>query len=103
MTYFFRCDGRYACLDSSDEANCTSVCSENEFRCVNGVDVLNGNTCIWSYHVCDKIADCSDGSDEFNCNYTCPKQGSFACHNGTIYENEGKKYTVISKLNKNDC
>ena len=89
-----RCDGRYVCTDFSDEANCTSMCSDNEFRCAEGVDKLNGNPCIWNHHVCDRTVDCTDESDELNCNYTCRTQGAFACQNGSIYGNEGASFNT---------
>ncbi len=83
-----RCNGHHICEDMSDEGNCTTNCSSSEFRCLAGVDKLNGEKCVWHHYVCDRIADCTDGSDEAGCNYTCPV-GAFRCSVGTVADSQG--------------
>ena len=56
-----KCDGKYDCLDQTDEINCHSTpCNETDFFCDNGV-------CINSSKVCNDRNDCGDWSDELLC------------------------------------
>ena len=54
-----RCDGRDHCSDGSDEHGCNSVCSPDNFKCVNGVDVMFGDPCIPRTYLCDRDNDCT--------------------------------------------
>ncbi|RWS16456.1 hypothetical protein B4U79_10678 [Dinothrombium tinctorium] len=62
------CDGKFDCLDLSDESNCSNQsdvtrheCSANEFKC------YSNGYCIPITHRCDQKYDCDDNSDESNC------------------------------------
>lgn len=66
-----RCDGDMACLDNSDEHNCT--CLSVEFKCGSGA-------CIHVTKLCDGVKDCPEGSDETNCgNVTDDSCINFKC------------------------
>ena len=51
------------------------TCSLDEFLC-EGTDVGDGDKCIETIFVCDRVPHCTDGSDEIGCDYTC-SEGQF--------------------------
>lgn len=57
------------CFDESDEEDCTEVCTEDQFRCV------DGSGCIPLSKVCDRMNDCDNGSDEKDCSESCGLAG----------------------------
>ncbi|XP_072261337.1 low-density lipoprotein receptor-related protein 2-like [Pyxicephalus adspersus] len=66
------CDGEKDCFDGSDEEDCTSYCSnEDFFQCV------NATKCIEKKFRCDGVQQCPDGSDEKNC--WAPTDASVQC------------------------
>nr|CAH7712475.1 unnamed protein product [Callosobruchus chinensis] len=68
------CDGDDDCGDLSDETNCNfkSNCTENEFKCTNGL-------CIPKQWLCDNDNDCKDLSDENNCTMLGCNENEFEC------------------------
>ena len=58
MKSSMRCDGDLACLDKSDEKDCT--CLSDQLNCVTG-------GCVPVIALCDGRNDCPDGSDELKC------------------------------------
>ncbi|XP_047448033.1 very low-density lipoprotein receptor [Mugil cephalus] len=61
VSYNHVCDGEVDCEDSSDEEDCESQCSEDQFQCA------HGKKCINKDQVCDGIPQCQDQSDELQC------------------------------------
>uniref|UniRef100_A0A3B4ZVL7 Very low-density lipoprotein receptor-like n=1 Tax=Stegastes partitus TaxID=144197 RepID=A0A3B4ZVL7_9TELE len=61
ILYSHVCDGENDCKDGSDEDDCESVCSEDQFQCA------HGKKCIEQSQVCDGVFQCQDRSDELSC------------------------------------
>ena len=57
-----RCDNLPDCDDNSDEENCETTCSDDEFLC-------DDECYLTSLYWCDGYEDCSDGSDEQSCKF----------------------------------
>ncbi|XP_061586431.1 very low-density lipoprotein receptor [Cololabis saira] len=77
------CDGENDCKDGSDEEDCESGCTEDQFQCA------HGKKCIAKDQVCDGVPQCQDHSDEQcmkqseGCDHLCDKTrclpASFVC------------------------
>ncbi|XP_041854629.1 very low-density lipoprotein receptor [Melanotaenia boesemani] len=61
IRYSHVCDGEKDCKDGSDEEDCESGCSEDQFQCAHGMK------CIDRDQVCDGVSQCQDNSDEQQC------------------------------------
>ncbi|XP_045890247.1 very low-density lipoprotein receptor [Micropterus dolomieu] len=55
------CNGEPDCRDGSDEKDCASGCTEDQFQCD------HGKTCVDKDQVCDGTPQCRDRSDELQC------------------------------------
>ncbi|XP_078341994.1 uncharacterized protein LOC111105682 isoform X2 [Crassostrea virginica] len=71
----FVCDGLADCSDASDEDNCSTECSERQFRCTDG-------SCISISLLCDFVSHCADGSDESGCVRQRCNQSEWMCASG---------------------
>ncbi|XP_046341218.2 G-protein coupled receptor GRL101-like isoform X1 [Haliotis rufescens] len=74
VSSLLRCDGRRDCLDGTDEQECDSECSRDQYKCDNG-------RCISISLYCDYVNDCGDYSDEEHC-VPNPCSGGWSCENG---------------------
>nr|XP_018901907.1 PREDICTED: prolow-density lipoprotein receptor-related protein 1 [Bemisia tabaci] len=97
MSPKWKCDGENDCWDNSDERGCNftkvTECTEEEFRCDNGI-------CIKKSWRCDFDDDCNDGiggstsSDERNCEFKC-RSDQFRCNDSScipyLWQCDGKK------------
>ncbi|XP_055018140.1 low-density lipoprotein receptor-related protein 4 isoform X1 [Boleophthalmus pectinirostris] len=61
VSYNHVCDGEEDCRDGSDEEDCQSECSKDQFQCG------HGRKCIDQAQVCDGVPQCQDRSDELDC------------------------------------
>ncbi len=102
----YRCDGVRHCDDSSDEENCTNVCTDSRAQIVDCYISCSRPFCVCSEHyyqckvggcvpwthVCDCMKNCADGSDEDSCpdnicslpryrNRSYYEHGMFHCNN----------------------
>ncbi|XP_034057892.1 LOW QUALITY PROTEIN: low-density lipoprotein receptor-related protein 8 [Gymnodraco acuticeps] len=69
VSYQHVCDGEPDCKDGSDEDDCATACSEDQFQCA------HGKKCIEKQQLCDGVPQCLDRSDEL----LCP-EGSEGCY-----------------------
>uniref|UniRef100_A0A8C6WTV1 EGF-like domain-containing protein n=1 Tax=Neogobius melanostomus TaxID=47308 RepID=A0A8C6WTV1_9GOBI len=61
VSYDHICDGEVDCKDQSDEDDCQTDCSKDQFQCG------HGHKCIDRSQVCDGVPHCQDRSDELDC------------------------------------